>query len=114
MEGSNLPGHKPGLAPGMSQVIVAGEHYTITDDNGQELELIGKDDPAVIEFLHAFDAWQSICNTLGHGHDSAVAQFTIVLDKWSHLPDRLLTDMPSYRAGGIVIPGRSDVHLHGH
>lgn len=119
MSEASLPGHNPGLAPGMTQIVVAGDTYVLKDDNGDELELVGRDDPKVVYFLEAFDAWQSICNTLGHGHSSAVAQFTIVLDKWREMPDRVLTAMPSYRAGGVLIPGRSDVtvpsrHDHGH
>lgn len=117
MSDMSLPGHNPGLAPGMTQVVVAGETYVLKDNNDEELELVGRDDPKVIDFLEAFDAWQSISNTLGHGHASAVAQFTVVLDKWRDMPDRVLTAMPSYRAGGVLIPGRSDVslpHRHDH
>ena len=111
----SVAGHIPSVAPGMTQVIVAGESYVLKDDGGQELELKGADDPLVIEFLHSFDAWQTICTTLGHGSDAAVSQYEDVLTKWRGLPERIVTGMPSYRAGGIVIPGRSGVELpHSH
>jgi hypothetical protein len=104
-----------GVAPGMTQVIVAGESYILKDDNGKELELKGADDPKTIEFLHAFDAWQAITTTLGHSSDAAVSQYEEVLTKWRALPERLVTGMPSYRAGGIMVPGRPGVALdHDH
>lgn len=112
-----MEGHSPGVAPGMTQVIVAGESYVLKDDKGAELELKGADDPQVVEFLHSFDAWQTICTTLGHGSDAAVSQFEDVLTKWQSMPERLVSGMPSYRAGGIMVPGRSGVevpHAHDH
>lgn len=105
-----MPGHVASLAPGMTQVIVAGETYTLKDDKGEELELKGTDDPWTVEFLAEFDTWQTICKTLGHGSDAATSQYSVLLDKWGNMPDRLFTGMPSIKAGGIVVPGRS-VHL---
>lgn len=115
MEG--MAGHIPSVAPGMTQVIVAGESYVITDDNGKELELKGTDDPKVTEFLHAFDTWHTICTTLGHASDAAVSQYEELMNRWGEMPERIVTGLPSYRAGGIVVPGRPGVelpHRHDH
>jgi hypothetical protein len=44
-----------------------------------------------------------------------VSQYEEVLTKWRALPERLVTGMPSYRAGGIMVPGRPGVALdHDH
>ena len=100
-----LKGHKPGLAPGMSQVVVAGEEYIIKDDKGGELELVGRDDPVVVEFLHAFDSWMRVRNTLSAENDTTKAAWHVVMEKFGMLPARLVQDFPTVKAGGIVVPG---------
>jgi hypothetical protein len=100
----SLEGHVPTLAPGMSQVIVAGESYTLLDDKGAELELVGRDDPQVVEFLHAFDSYLTMLAALG-SVDATQAQYRTVMELFRNLPDRLVRDFPSVRAGGIVVPG---------
>jgi len=96
---------KRSVAPGMEMVIVAGELYDIADESGQGLHLKGVESPWVMEFLRAFDAFRSIRNTLGREHEQSVAAWKAVEDSWEQMPLRLVQDMPSYRAGGIIVPG---------
>lgn len=106
-----LPGHKPDLAPGMTQVVEAGERYVITDNEGKELELVGRDDPLVIEFLHAFDSWFAVRKALGAENETAERAWQVVMEKWQTLPNRLVLDFPTIKAGGISVPGRANLDI---
>lgn len=81
----DLPGLKKALAPGMSQVIEAGEQYTLTDDNGEQLELVGKLDPNTINFLRAFDIWLALELRLGNAADHTWAARASMIDAWNNL-----------------------------
>jgi hypothetical protein len=103
---TDLTPDKPrSVAPGMEMVIVAGESYDIADESGQGLALIGQESPWAMEFLRAYDAWESIFRTLGATHEQTLASWKAVEDKWAMMPTRLVKEMPSYRAGGIIVPG---------
>lgn len=91
----------------MEMVITAGEAYDITDDSGQGLALIGKESPWVMEFLSAYDAFRQIHRLLGRDNEQTVAAFKAVEEKWDDMPMRLVREMPSFRAGGLVVPGGS-------
>lgn len=93
------------VAPGLEMVIVAGELYDIADESGQGLSLKGVESPWVMEFLTAYDAFRQIRRTLGRDNEATQAAFKLVEDKWETMPMRLVQDMPSYRAGGIIVPG---------
>lgn len=82
----DLPGHMKTLAPGMTQVIEAGEHYTLTDDNGAELELVGKLDEVTIKFLKAFDVWLALHLRIGDVADPTKAAWAGVTSAWNDLP----------------------------
>jgi len=92
-------------APGTEYTVVAGEHYDIEDESGQGLALKGVESPWVMEFLSAYDAFRSIRNTLGRDHEQTIAAFVALEDKWDDMPLRLVGEMPSIRAGGIIVPG---------
>lgn len=101
-------GAKPDtVAPGTEYVVEAGMLYEITDNNGVALSIKGVESPWVMEFLKAYDAWQSIGRTLGPSHEQTMVSRVAVDEKWDEMPLRLVQDMPSYRAGGIVVPGGS-------
>ena len=93
------------VAPGLEMVITAGELYDISDESGQGLHLKGVESPWVLEFLAAYDAWRNIGRTLGTDHEQSAAAYRAVEDKWVTMPMRLVQDLPSYRVGGIVVPG---------
>lgn len=108
MESGNFPPKRgSSVAPGMTQPIEAGQQYTITDTEGQELLLEGRDDPLVIEFLHAFDHFLLVDRTMPEdAHSIHDAAWKTVREKWEALPMRIVNELPSVRAGGIVIPGQ--------
>jgi hypothetical protein len=81
-----LPGHSPTLAPGMTQTIYAGEHYTIMDTEGRELELEGRLDEATVRFLKAFDAYMLLKVTAGDFADMTKAGWRGVIAAWDNLP----------------------------
>lgn len=101
MDAPNLPGHAPGLAPGMSQVIEAGERYTITDDHGKELQLEGRDRPWTIEFLTAFDQYMEASAKLGPESPHTLRFGHEMRNTWLTMPDDLKKLMPSGRALGL-------------
>jgi len=96
---------KLSVAPGMEMVIVAGELYEVEDVSGQSLGLKGVESPWVMDFLRAYDAYRSIRRTLGGDHHQTLTAFAAVEDEWAQMPMRLVQDMPSYRVGGIIVPG---------
>ena len=93
------------VAPGMEMVITAGELYEVEDMSGQNLNLKGIESPWVMDFLRAYDAFRSVRRTLGADHQQSLVAFAAVEDEWAMMPMRLVQDMPSYRAGGIIVPG---------
>lgn len=95
------------VAPGTEYVVVAGELYDILDESGKGLSLKGIESPWVMEFLAAYDAFRNIRRTLGAGHEQTIAVFQGLEDKWDEMPMRLVRDMPSFKVGGIVVPGGS-------
>ena len=88
----DLPGHNPVLAPGMSQVITAGEAYVITDDKGKELELIGKEPVEVIAFCRAFHFWLGLRRSTG---DSEVTQHAwhVLMGAYENLPSHIKKEL---------------------
>lgn len=101
-----LPGHVASVAPGMTQVIVAGEKYTLKDDNGAELELEGRDRPWTLEFLEAFDNYMDAAGRLGDEHPHTMAFAKTLRETWFAMPVDLTQRMPSFASRGIKI----DVH----
>ena len=94
-------------APGTEYVVVAGELYDITDESGKGLSLKGVESPWVLEFLAAYDAFRQIRAALGRDHEQSVSSYQALEDKWEEMPLRLVREMPSFRAGGIILPGGS-------
>lgn len=103
-------GAQQSVAPGMEMVIVAGELYDINDESGQGLALKGIESPWAMDFFRAYDAFRALRNVLGREHEQTAAAFRAVEDVWDRMPIRLVQDMPSYKAGGLVVPGG---HSHG-
>lgn len=89
----------------MDMVIVAGELYEIQDDSGQNLNLKGVESEWAMSFLKAYDSFRAIRKTLGRDHEQTQAAFMAVEEMFDNMPVRLVLDMPSYRAGGIIVPG---------
>lgn len=90
-----MKGHVPTLAPGMDQVLEAGEHYTIKDDKGAEMGLTVRDRPWTIDFLIAFRRYMQIGNTLGVGGPSWEAAALDLKRKWEEMPSDLASSLPS-------------------
>lgn len=94
------------LAPGMTQPVVAGETYTIVDDNGEALVLEGRDDPLTVEFASAFDSWLTMKGTAGIANDADMiaAAWSRVMEKFEQLPQRIKDQLPSNRVGQVIVP----------
>lgn len=96
-----LPGHNPHLAPGMTQVIEAGEKYTIRDDGGKELQLEGRDRPWTVEFLSTFDNFMQASATMGTSSPHTVRFMHDLQSMWLSMPEDLKKLLPSGRGLGI-------------
>lgn len=102
---SEMPNTPSKVAPGMTLPVTAGEQYTLTDDNGEALVIEARDDPKVIEFLSAFDTYITVRNTIpdesSHIHEAA---FSKAIELFEALPKRVQEQMPSQKAGQIIVP----------
>lgn len=92
----DLPGLKRELSPGMSQVVEAGEEYTIVDNNGKELELIGKLDQKTIAFLRAFDMWIGLRSRMGETHELVRPVHATMIEAWNNLGTHARRELQSY------------------
>lgn len=101
MDGRDLPGHIPHLSPGMSQVIEAGEKYTIKDDKGGEIELDVRDRPWTVDFLTAFDNFMEASAKLGSDNVHTERFASEMRTKWLTMPDDLKKLLPSGRERGV-------------
>jgi hypothetical protein len=107
----NLPGHNSAVAPGMTHPVEAGQTYEIEDDTGQSLVIEARDSPAVIAFIHEFDNWLTVDNTLPiEARDIRDATWASVMAKWQSLPKHVTDELPSTRSGGIVVAGGAHAH----
>lgn len=91
------------LAPGMSQVVEAGDKLIITDEKGEELEIEAKDDPTTIAFIESFDSWL-LCKNKGITGVVLDAAYDDMMRKFNDLPSRIQNDLPSVKNLGLVIP----------
>jgi len=98
-----MSGEGSKLAPGMTQVVVAGTIYAITDDKGQEVEIIPRNDPLVIAFLHAYDDFLSILRAMPSDSQPAMRAKSIVDSTWREMPTYLVKDFPSMKR--LYVPG---------
>jgi hypothetical protein len=89
----DLPGHVKTMAPGMSQVIEAGEAYTLTDDNGKELELVGRIDPLTLAFVRAFDVWYGVKGRVAEDTDVYKAAWMGVITAFNNLPKHVVKEL---------------------
>jgi hypothetical protein len=90
----------------MEVVVTAGEFYNIEDDTGQGLSIKAIESEYAMNLLRAYDAFRVIRATLGDDHEQTMAAFEAVERAFDEMPDRLAREMPSRRAGGIVIPAQ--------
>ena len=104
-----LPGHVASVAPGMTQVIEAGQKYTLVDDNGAELELEGRDRPWVVEFLQAFDEYMDAAGRLGDDNVHVAPLRNRLAVLWQQMPRDLQEQMPSFKTRGVRI---ETTHTH--
>lgn len=105
----NILGDIPdGAAPGTELVIMAGEKYTMTDKEGQELYIEARDSEVVIEFLQKFDTYVTL-RKLEDGIDARLvaATWQELQDLLQAMPGRILTQLPSYSRAGIIVPGHT-------
>lgn len=94
------------LRPGMSHTCEAGEKLIIRDENGEALEIEGRDDPRTIEFIEAFDGWLLVANKniTGVVLDAA---YDDMVRKFNNLPARIQNNLPSVKDLGIIVPKHS-------
>jgi hypothetical protein len=106
MSDVEVPRTSSNLAPGMNLVVIAGQYYTITDINGNDTGVEGRDDPLTLAFIHAYDEWHTAMKFLGGMGSPQERSARYRLDQmFEALPKRIKDDLPSRRSG-LVIPGR--------
>lgn len=88
------------LAPGMTQVIEAGEKWEIEGSDGQSFEVKAVDSADVMDFLKAFDTWLTTYNAHVTGIVLEAAQADCI-KKFNVLPMRIQQEMPSFAQLGI-------------
>jgi hypothetical protein len=89
------------LAPGMERVVEAGETLVITDQNGQEFAVTGRESQELLAFLNEFDQWFTLVENKVKGPATDAAWFK-VKEAYHSLPARIQRELPS-SIGGIVV-----------
>jgi hypothetical protein len=100
---SEFPTRTSELAPGMETVVAAGDTLVITDSEGQEFAVTGRESEEVMDFLRSFDRWLTTKNAHVEGLvlEAALADMT---KKFNHLPMRLQRELPSFKTIGVTLP----------
>ncbi len=95
------------MAPGMDQVVQAGDTLVMRDNDGNEFSISGRLDDATLAFLKAFDEWFHANRAPARLHqDILAAMHARMVTAFNDLPMWLQQELPSFRAGGIVLRDR--------
>lgn len=95
------------LAPGMEQIIEAGDTLVIKDETGQEFAVTAREHPATMEFLKAFDQWFAAKE--GNKESAITDAYWFELKaRLNNLPMHIQRQFPSFKQGGVVL------RAHGH
>lgn len=96
------------LAPGMEEVIQAGDTLEITDANGQKIAVTAREADNTMAFLKAFDEWLMAKERVPAGH-VLDAMWLGVKTTFNNLPMKVQLQLPSLKGGGVIVRN----HSHG-
>lgn len=103
---------KPGrtysdMAPGVEQVVYAGDTLVMRDNDGNEFAIQSKEHPDTLDFIKAFDAWLMVKQS-GDGAPNNVvldALWASVQLAYNNLPMQIQTQLPSFARAGVPLAG---------
>lgn len=98
---------QPSLAPGMTRVCHADETLVLTDNEGNEFAVEGREAESTMTFFKAFDEFFTAreSNVAGLSLD---ALWYAVKEAFNALPMRVQRQLPSFAQGGVIL--RSHEH----
>ncbi len=105
---SEIPRHYSDMAPGMEQVVYAGDALVLRDNDGNEFSVIAREGEQTMEFIKAFDQWFTASNKLTLRQDIVEMLWLQVKAAFNALPMTIQRELPSFKEGGILLP-----HQHG-
>lgn len=91
------------LAPGMEEIVRAGDSLIIRDSDGQEVAITARESEETMDFLKAFDEWFHVKEG-GLAPQLEPQLWTAVRSKFNALPMRLQRELPSLK-GGLIRRG---------
>jgi hypothetical protein len=92
---TNWPTEHSPLAPGMSMTVYPGEEYTLTDNQGKDLQILGRDDDTLIAFVKAFYDWKLAATQHGPESYQARRAWYLVEEVYKSLPARVVKQLRS-------------------
>lgn len=94
-------GH-PTLAPGMTRVCHADETLVLTDNEGHEFAVEGREAESTMTFLKAFDMYFTAKESNAQGI-ALDALWWEVKQKFNEMPMRVQKQLPSFSQGGVIL-----------
>lgn len=95
------------LAPGLEQVIDAGDTLVMRDSDGNEFAVGAREHPDTMEFLKAFDEWFMAKEKGNFSAGVLDALWHNVRAKFNDLPMRVQRELPSMKNAGVLIRGHN-------
>lgn len=93
------------MAPGMEQVIYAGDTLVMRDNDDNEFAVKAKEGEETMAFLVAFDEW-FIAKEGGRFSPGILdALWHQVRETFNALPMSIQRELPSFKQGGVILGG---------
>jgi hypothetical protein len=96
------------MAPGLEQVIEAGDTLVLRDNDQHEFAVTARECTETMDFLKAFDEWFTAKQRGGFSMGILDALWNNVSITFNALPMRIQRDLPSFKAGGVLLKGGHD------
>jgi hypothetical protein len=93
-----------GMAPGLEQVVYAGDTLVMKDNDGNEFAVSAKEGQATMDFLKAFDEWFMARERGGFSEGILLALWSEVKRTFNDLPMSIQRELPSIKHAGVVVP----------
>lgn len=97
------------MAPGLEQVVFAGDTLVMRDNDGNEFAVKAKEAEETMAFLKSFDEWFTAKESARFSQGILDALWHDVRQRFNALPMSIQRELPSFKNGGIIVRG----HDHG-
>lgn len=98
------------LAPGMEAVVYAPDTLVITDKDGQEFAVTGRNNEETTAFLKAFDEWLLHKNKRDLSDTLMNALWSEVERTFRDIPLSIQREFVSFKLLGVTLPGTGHNH----